>query len=63
MRRSRSFHGSFRGGQMLARTPAKLAVCWIMDLSRAVCFLHSCTIIHRGERQPPRAAAVAAAVL
>jgi len=29
--------------------PVKLAVRWIMDLSRAVCFLHNCTtpIIHR----------------
>jgi hypothetical protein len=31
------------------RPPLKLALRWIMDLSRAVCFLHNCTtpIIHR----------------
>lgn len=38
-----------RGNPVAWAPPVTLAVRWIMDLSRAVCFLHNCTtpIIHR----------------
>ena len=40
-----------RFSKAAGRPPIKIAVRWIMDLSRAVCFLHNCTtpIIHRSD--------------
>ena len=40
-----------RFSKAAGRPPIKVALRWIMDLSRAVCFLHNCTtpIIHRSD--------------
>ena len=45
-----SLEDRFNGAS--GRPPIKLAFRWIMDLSRAVCFLHNCTtpIIHRSKK-------------
>ncbi len=43
-----SFHGSFRVTSLAWKPPVDTAVSWITDLAKAVCFLHSCSIIHRG---------------
>ncbi len=46
---NRSIHGSFRGVSVPTwKPPVNLAMRWISDLSKAIAFLHSCNIIHRG---------------